>query len=178
VSSHPRQIIYPYEKNVTRSSQSKTLRVPGWHVIWYCLCWGSKLRGLSKWQEWADITTASQSGIKTGCDLNWEETNEVRIEISKSSNKREAPFTPKLELKSFEINKNHCRNMLAQQRRRELTNPRKKAWCFNPSSEIELIIVGFELGENGDFPHLQGYVRFSNRPTLWGLKRTWGTRFH
>jgi hypothetical protein len=86
--------------------------------------------------------------------------------------------------------------MLADQRRNEIANPRKKAWCFtlpnptddeineikrkteNPNCGIDLIIVGMEHGETGEFPHLQGYVSFSSRPTLLELKRTWGSRYH
>jgi hypothetical protein len=58
-------MIHRYEKKVTRGSQEKTLRLRGWHVIWYRLLWVSKLRGLSDSQKWGETSIASESNSIT-----------------------------------------------------------------------------------------------------------------
>jgi hypothetical protein len=87
--------------------------------------------------------------------------------------------------------------MLSLRRAEQIANPKGRNWCFTlahpTQEEMEFIankinnedqdtltraIVGKELGQNGDFEHLQGYLSFTNNHSLWQMRRTWSERAH
>jgi hypothetical protein len=87
--------------------------------------------------------------------------------------------------------------MLEKGRPDQVANPRGKNWCFtlahpqeeeieaflikirnDQSDAIQKAIIGKEMGGQGTFEHLQGYLSFKTAKSLWQLRRIFNERAH